>query len=117
MVYVILLFVMFTTNFIPKLPRRIFEVTGTREKAVGTFLKNAYFQRPRSREPGIPRGRPAQKITPHWQDLHDGVGADSLARLSNFIHLGNLYEKPLEYGTLFYIRGLTVSSFCDRVIG
>ena len=81
MVYVILLFVMFTTNFIPKLPRHIFEVS-TREKAVGTFFKNAYFQRPRSREPGIPRGRPAQIIIPHWQDLHGGVGGDTLPRLS-----------------------------------
>ena len=31
---------------------------------------------------GIPRGRPAQKITPHWQDLHDGVGGDTLPPLS-----------------------------------
>ena len=65
MVYVILLFVMFTANFTPKLPRHIFEVS-TREKAVGTFYKNAYFQRPRSREPtnhteASPDGAPHRK--------------------------------------------------------
>ena len=51
-------------NLYQKRIRHIFEVS-LREKAIGTFTKNAYFQRPRSREPGIPRGRPAQSTDNH----------------------------------------------------
>ena len=31
------------------------------------------------------RGRLAQKITPHWQDLHNGVGGDTLRGLANLL--------------------------------
>ena len=60
MVYVILLFVMFTTNLILKLPRHIFEVS-TREKAVGIFQKTPIFNARDLGNQAPPKGAPHRK--------------------------------------------------------